>query len=151
MAKLSPETKRKLHEMAEKQATKIAHEFEEKMVNQYVKLLNWYYEEPYQTNPPHYKRTGNLKKSYNPYFNKKNNVIVSGIEITGENMNDYKPNFSGEDLLRGFFFIPGTPSVTWHGGDYHGGRGTMAGFSVAEEMYSYYYKTLKDFRKKYGI
>lgn len=149
---LSPENRKKLREIAQKQAEKIAKEFEETMSKKYESLLDWYYAEPYQTNPPHYKRTDNLKNnSYIPYFKSIDSNVIGGIEITGENMDNYKPNFSGEDLLRGFFFVPGMPSVTWHGGDWHGGRGTMAKFSAAEEMYKFYYNTVKDFRNKYEI
>lgn len=152
LAKISPELKKQLHAIAQKQAEKIAEEFKDKMTEHYKSVLDWYYNEPYQTNPPHYKRTYNLKNnSYIPYLKSTNLSVVGGIEISGENMNDYKPDFSGEDLLRGYFFVPGIPSVTWHGGDWHGGRGTMAKFSAAEEMYKFYYQTVKDFRKKYEI
>lgn len=152
MANISPELKKQLHAIAQKQAEKIAKEFEDKMTEHYKSVLDWYYGEPYQTNPPHYKRTYNLKNnSYVPYFKSTNSSVISGIEISGESMDDYKPDFSGEDLLRGFFFVPGMPSVTWHGGDWHGGRGTMAKFSAAEEMYRFYHNIIKDFRKKYEI
>ena len=148
---LSPENKKKLREIAQKQAEKIAKEFEDKMCKKYTSLIAWYYAEPYKTGEPHYQRTKNLEKSYLPYFKSSTSEVIGGIEITGDSMDNYKPDFSGEDLLRGFFFVPGMPSVTWHGGNWHGGRGTMANFSVAEEMYKYYYDTVKDFRKKYDI
>lgn len=148
---LSPENRKKLRQIAQKQAEEIAKEFENKMSKKYTSLITWYYAEPYKTGEPHYKRTKNLEKSYLPYFKTSTSEVIGGIEITGEHMDNYKPDFSGEDLLRGFFFVPGTPSVTWHGGDWRGGRGTMAKFSVAEEMYKYYHNTVKDFRKKYGI
>ena len=152
MGKISPELKKQLHAIAQKQAEKIAKEFEDKMTEHYKSVLNQYYNEPYITNTPHYLRTHNLKNnSYISYFKSTNSSVVGGIEISGENMNDYKPDFSGEDLLREFFFVPGMPSVTWHGGDWHGGRGTMAKFSAAEEMYKYYYNTVEDFRNKYEI
>lgn len=148
---LSPENKKKLREIAQKQAEKIAKEFEETMSKKYESLLDWYYAEPYQTNPPHYKRTYNLRKSYRTFMFVSPKQVSSSFLITGDDMDNYKPDFSGEDLLRGFFFVPGTSSVTWHGGDWHGGRGTMAKFSVAEEMYKHYHDTVKDFRKKYEI
>ena len=145
---LSSENRKKLREIAQKQAEKIAKEFEETMSKKYESLLDWYYAEPYQTNPPHYERTYNLKKSYLPYFNSSSSLVVGGIEITGENMDDYgrKSKISGEDYLSKFYF---NQTATWHGGDWHGGYGVPAGFSVYNEMINFYKATVKDFRTKY--
>lgn len=151
MAKLSESTKKQLRAIAKKQAEKIAEEFEEKMCKKYESLIDWYYSEPYETDPPHYKRTYNLRKSYSTFTFVSDKKVTGSFLVTGRDMKDYKPDFSGEDLLQKYFFVPGKPSVTWHGGDYHGGRGVMAKFSVAEETYKYYYDLVKDFRKKYEI
>lgn len=151
MAKLSNETKRKLREIVEKQASKIAQEFKEEMCTKYEGLIEMYYREPYKTNPPHYKRTGNLRNSYNPYFQLRSGAAVGGIEISGDKMGNYGANhdFAGEDFLKKFFFSP--TSGTYHGGDWHGGYGVMANFSVYEEMTRHYRETVNDFRKKYGL
>lgn len=53
MANISPELKKQLHAIAQKQAEKIAKKFEDKMTEHYRSVLDWYYGEPYQTNPPH--------------------------------------------------------------------------------------------------
>ena len=157
MAKLSDSTRKQLRAIAQKQAEKIAKEFEEKMSKKYESLLDLYYAEPYQTNPPHYKRTGNLRNSYIPSFNTIGSTVIGGIEITGENMDDYgnpkRPNgtITGERYLEKYFFSPTMPSATWHGGDYHGGYGVMASFSAYSEMVNFYKDTVKDFRKRYGI
>lgn len=153
MAKLSESTKKQLKAITKKQAEKIAKEFEEKMCKKYESLIDWYYNEPYKTNHPHYERTGNLRRSYIPYLNTTGSTIVGGIEITGENMDDYgrKQKISGERYLEKYFFSPSMPSATWHGGDWHGGYGVMANFSAYEEMTKFYLDTVKDFRKKYGI
>ena len=157
MAKLSDSTRKQLRAIAQKQAEKIAKEFEEKMSKKYESLLDLYYSEPYQTNPPHYKRTKNLRNSYIPYFNTIGSTVIGGIEITGENMDDYgnpkRPNgtITGERYLEKYFFSPTMPSATWHGGDYHGGYDVMAGFSAYSEMVNFYRDTVKDFRKRYGI
>ena len=153
LAKLSDSTRKQLRAIAQKQAEKIAKEFEEKMSKKYESLIDLYYGEPYQTNPPHYKRTGNLRNSYIPYFNTINSTVIGGIEVTGENMKDYgrKKKLSGEDYLSHFYFSPNLPSATWHGGDWHGGYGVMAGFSAYSEMVNYYIDTVKDFRKRYGV
>ena len=150
MAKLSDSTRKQLRAITQKQAEKIAKEFEEKMSKKYESLLDLYYAEPYQTNPPHYKRTGNLRNSYIPYFNAIGSTVIGGIEITGQNMFDYgqRSKISGESYIEKFYF---NPSATWHGGDYHGGYGVMAGFSVYSEMVNFYKDTVKDFRKRYGI
>ena len=89
MAKISPELKKQLHAIAQKQAEKIAKEFEDKMTEHYRSVLDWYYGEPYQTNPPHYDRTGNLRNSFIPYFKSTNSSVIGGIEIYGESMNEY--------------------------------------------------------------
>ena len=150
MAKLSDSTRKQLRAIAQKQAEKIAKEFEEKMSKKYESLLDLYYSEPYQTNPPHYPRTGNLRNSYIPYFNTIGSTVIGGIEITGQNMFDYgqRSKISGESYIEKFYF---NPSATWHGGDYHGGYGVMAGFSAYSEMVNFYKDTVKDFRKRYGI
>lgn len=150
MAKLSESTKKQLRAITKKQAEKIAKEFEEKMCKKYESLIDWYYNEPYKTNHPHYERTGNLRRSYIPYLNTTASAIITGIEITGENMNEYgkKQKISGEDYLNKFFY---NPSGTWHGGDWHGGYGILANFNVRNEMTKFYLDTVKDFRKKYGI
>lgn len=147
---LSPKNRKKLREIAQKQADEIAKEFEETMSKKYESLLDWYYAEPYQTNPPHYERAYNLKKSYLPYFNSSSSQVVGGIEITGENMDDYgrKSKISGEDYLSKFFF---NPLGTWHGGDWHGGYGVPANFNAYNEMVNFYKNIVKDFRKKYEI
>ena len=54
LAKISTELKKQLLAIAQKQAEKIAKEFEDKMTEHYRSVLDWYYGEPYQTNPPHY-------------------------------------------------------------------------------------------------
>ena len=155
MAKLSNETKKRLREIAEKQASKIAKEFEKEMCTKYESLIEMYYREPYKTNPPHYTRTGNLRNSYNPYFQLRGNAVVGGIEISGDRMDDYDTDprhpFTGERFLEKYFFSPTYPSATWHGGDWHGGYGVMANFSAYEEMVKHYQKTVKDFRKRYGL
>lgn len=150
MAKLSADTKKQLRKIAEKQANKIAKEFEEKMCKKYESFIDWYYNEPYQTNPPHYQRTDNLRHSYNPYLHIIGSTVIGGIEITGENMSDYgkRSKISGESYLEKFYF---NPLATWHGGDWHGGYGVMANFSVYYEMVNYYKDTVKYFKKRYGI
>ena len=80
MAKISPELKKQLHAIAQKQAEKIAKEFKDKMTEHYKSVLDWYYREPYQTNPPHYERTNNLRNSYIPYFKSINSkTTVLGV------------------------------------------------------------------------
>ena len=150
MANISQELKKQLHAIAQKQAEKIAKEFEDKMTEHYRSVLDWYYGEPYQTNPTHYERTSNLRNSYIPYFKSTNSSVIGGIEISGESMNDYgrKSKISGEDYLSKFFF---NPSGTWHGGDWHGGYGVPANFNAYNEMVNFYHNTVKDFRKKYEI
>lgn len=150
MAKISPELKKQLHTIAQKQAEKIAKEFEDKMTEHYRSILDWYYGEPYQTNPPHYERTNNLRNSYIPYFKSTNSSVIGGIEISGESMNDYgkKSKISGEDYVSKFFF---NPLGTWHGGDWHGGYGVPVNFNAYNEMVNFYKYTVKDFRKKYEI
>lgn len=153
MAKLSDSTRKQLRAIAQKQAENIVKEFEEKMSKKYESLLDLYYSEPYQTNPPHYKRTDNLRRSYRTFTFISNKEVSSSFIVSGQNMNDYgqRIKISGERYLEKYFFSPTMPSATWHGGDYHGGYGVMAGFSAYSEMVNFYKDTVKDFRKRYGI
>jgi hypothetical protein len=150
MANISPELKKQLHAIAQKQAEKIAKEFEDKMTEHYRSVLDWYYEEPYQTNPPHYDRTNNLRNSYRTFMFISSKQVSSSFLISGDDMNDYgrKSKISGEDYLSKFFF---NPLGTWHGGDWHGGYGVPANFNAYNEMVNFYKDTVKDFRKKYEI
>ena len=150
MANISPELKKQLHAIAQKQAEKIAKKFEDKMTEHYKSVLDWYYGEPYQTNPPHYDRTNNLRNSYRTFMFISSKQVSSSFLISGDDMNDYgrKSKISGEDYLSKFFF---NPLGTWHGGDWHGGYGVPANFNAYNEMVNFYKNTVKDFRKKYEI
>lgn len=150
MARISPELKKQLHAIAQKQAEKIAKEFEDKMTEHYRSVLDWYYGEPYQTNLPHYDRTNNLRNSYRTFMFISSKQVSSSFLISGDDMNDYgrKSKISGEDYLSKFFF---NPLGTWHGGDWHGGYGVPANFNAYNEMVNFYKNTVKDFRKKYEI
>ena len=150
MANISQELKKQLHAIAQKQAEKIAKEFEDKMTEHYRSVLDWYYGEPYQTNPPHYDRTGNLRNSYRIFMFISSEQVSSSFLISGDDMNDYgrKSKISGEDYLSKFFF---NPLGTWHGGDWHGGYGVPANFNAYNEMVNFYKYTVKEFRKKYEI
>lgn len=150
MANISPELKKQLHAIAQKQAEKIAKKFEDKMTEHYRSVLDWYYGEPYQTNPPHYDRTNNLRNSYRTFMFISSKQVSSSFLISGDDMNDYgrKSKISGEDYLSKFFF---NPLGTWHGGDWHGGYGVPANFNAYNEMVNFYKNTVKDFRKKYEI
>lgn len=150
MANISPELKKQLHAIAQKQAEKIAKEFEDKMTEHYRSVLDWYYGEPYRTNPPHYDRTNNLRNSYRTFMFISSKQVSSSFLISGDDMNDYgrKSKISGEDYLSKFFF---NPLGTWHGGDWHGGYGVPANFNAYNEMVNFYKNTVKDFRKKYEI
>ena len=150
MANISPELKKQLHAIAQKQAEKIAKKFEDKMTEHYRSVLDWYYGEQYQTNPPHYDRTNNLRNSYRTFMFISSKQVSSSFLISGDDMNDYgrKSKISGEDYLSKFFF---NPLGTWHGGDWHGGYGVPANFNAYNEMVNFYKNTVKDFRKKYEI
>lgn len=150
LANISPELKKQLHAIAQKQAEKIAKKFEDKMTEHYRSVLDWYYGEPYQTNPPHYDRTNNLRNSYRTFMFISSKQVSSSFLISGDDMNDYgrKSKISGEDYLSKFFF---NPLGTWHGGDWHGGYGVPANFNAYNEMVNFYKNTVKDFRKKYEI
>ena len=150
MANISPELKKQLHAIAQKQAEKIAKKFEDKMTEHYRSVLDWYYGEPYQTNPPHYDRTNNLRNSYRTFMFISSKQVSSSFLISGDDMNDYgrKSKISGEDYVSKFFF---NQLGTWHGGDWHGGYGVPANFNAYNEMVNFYKNTVKDFRKKYEI
>lgn len=146
MTTISNDTMRKIRELAKAQAENIAKEFEDKMTEKYDELLDRYYGEPYQTRPPHYGRTNNLRNSYRTFTFVSPKQVSGNFIVDGTNMKDYKQPITGEGYVAGYYF---NPAGTWHGGDWHGGYGVKAGFNAYNEMVDYYKGLAKGLRNKY--
>ncbi len=149
--------RKNLEYFGQEKAKKLAAEAREKLTNHYVSLIDWYYSD---YNPkldkygePYYRRTFGLYKSFKKYYKNSHNIIYyGGVEITADKMHDY-PSLNGEGfsagtLLNKFIY---NQDGTWHGGDWHGGYGVMAGFSIYEEMNSYYESLLKEYQGRCSV
>lgn len=140
-------------------AKALAHEASEKLTDHYISLLDWYYVDYTpkvdKHGNPYYTRTFNLYKSAHKYYKNRTDVFYGGVRIDGSTMKDY-PGVRGEDisgqrLLDKFIYTTTLPSATWHGGDWHGGYGTMASFSIYDEMQKYKKELVKELQDKCKI
>lgn len=149
----------KIENECKKKAKNLAHEASEKLTAHYKSLLDWYYDdyEPKvdKNGNPYYVRTFNLYKSAHKYYKNNMDKFYGGVRIDGSTMRDYPGvrgiSISGQRLLDKFIYAPTLPSATWHGGDWHGGYGEMASFSVYDEMQKYKDKLVEDLQGRCKI
>lgn len=164
--KLDESTKRKLEDIGRKEANRLADDAKKKLIDKYNFLINKFYKDYTPAKDRHgefyYTRTFNLFKSYRAYKrNPHNTIYYGGVEITADRMNDYESIVIGEDglpetfpaerLLEKYIYTTSLPSATWHGGDWHGGYGVMAKFSIYNEMMKYKDYLIKYYTKNNGI
>lgn len=145
--KISQNTINNLKEAGKKKANQLAEEAKTELMKKYRSLISDYYNDYTpkldEHGQPYYHRTINLYKSYKPYKrNSHDTVYYGGVEISSEKMKDYHSVLDGsifdaQRLLDKYIFTTTLPSATWHGGDWHGGYGVMAKFSIYEEILSY--------------
>lgn len=146
----------KIEKSCKEKAKDLAKEASQKLTKKYISLLDWYYAD-YQPKlnsqgVPYYNRTFNLYKSAHKYYKNRTTVFYGGVRIDGSTMKDYpgirNNSISGQNLLDKFIYTS-TPSYnTWHGGDWHGGYGTVASFSIYDEMQKYKDELLKDIQNR---
>ena len=157
--KLDEKTKRKLEESGKKVTNKLADDAKKKLTDKYRSLIDQYYDDYTprvdKHGIPYYQRTGNLYKSYRPYKKTNNTISYGGVQITADKMRDYSSVsgeiFSAQRLLDKYIYTTSLPSATWHGGDWHGGYGVMAGFSMSDELLSYRDYLFDYYTKKYSV
>jgi hypothetical protein len=155
--KMDKGIRQKLEEYGKQKANELANDAEEKLVNKYISLIECYYDDYTpklnKYGIPYYVRTFNLRKSYIPYkktpFGNRS-TYYGGVKITAERMNEYTSRngdtFLAERLLDKYIYTTALPSATWHGGDWHGGYGVMAGFSIYYEMKVYQKKLINEYK-----
>ena len=158
--RINENLKKNLEKYGQEKAKELAQDAREKLSNHYMSLIDWYYVDYMpklnKYGEPYYHRTFGLYKSYKKYYkNSHNSTYYGGVEITADKMNDY-PSLNGEDfsaerLLDKYIYTSTLPSATWHGGDWHGGYGVMAKFSIYDEMNKYYNKLLKEYEQKCSV
>ncbi len=149
----------KIEKKCQKKAKDLAHEASEKLTAHYKSLLDWYYAdyEPKSDGAfsTHYTRTFNLYKSAHKYYKDRTYIFYGGVRIDGSTMKDYpgirNEPISGQRLLDKFIYTPTLPSATWHGGDWYGGYGTMASFSIYDEMQKYKKELTKELQDRCKI
>lgn len=138
--RLDTKLKSNLEYFAKEKAKSLAKEAEQRLTDKYKDLIDWYYAGymPGLNNyrDPYYERKWRLYNSAFPYYKNSGQYrIYGGVEITGEKLGTYPSldgnGFSGQDLLDKFIY---TGSGTYHGGDWHGGYGDSASFSIYDEL-----------------
>lgn len=155
--RLNDSFKKKIEKECQKKASNLAKEAREKLTNQYITLLDWYYAD-YQPKTnlydvPYYERTFNLYKSAHRYYeNSHNSSFYGGVRIDASGMKDYPgargQSISAQGLLNTYIY---NPSGTWHGGDWHGGYGNVTSFNIYNEIHKYRDELLKDFQKRCSV
>lgn len=126
-----------LEKQVQKKATQLAHEAQERLINKYTFLINWFYKD---YNPIQYVRTHNLYNSYNKFYkNSHGTIFYGGIEITSDRMFDNYDQITPSDIMSKFIYNPN--------GTYHGWYDIPANFTLYDEIHKYH-KQLKDEYKK---
>lgn len=155
--RINENLRKSLEKYGQEKAKELAQDAREKLSNHYMSLIDWYYVDYIpklnKYGEPYYHRTFGLYKSYKKYYkNSHNSTYYGGVEITADKMKDYPSlngeGFSAQALMDKFIY---NPSGTWHGGDWHGGYGIEAGFSIYDEMDKYYNKLLKEYEQKCSV
>lgn len=152
--KLSNDFKRKIEDECKKTAKNLAKECADKLTKKYISLIDWYYQDrPEGT----YKRTYGLYDSGHRYYVASNNSLYfyGGVQIDASKMHDYinlkGETFTAERLLDKYIYVATQPSATWHGGNWYGGYGVKASFSLYNEIYKYRDKLVKELEERTNI
>lgn len=136
-----------LEKQAQKKASELAHEAQDRLTNYYVSLIDWFYLD-YQ--PIEYLREFNLYNSYRKFYkNSHGTIMYGGVEVTPLGMHDYdyhrRQPITASALLNTYIY---NPVGTWHGGDMHGGYGQPASFNMYSEMHDFHEKLKSEYRKR---
>lgn len=147
---LSKDTLKYLEKQAQKIASDLAHEAQEKLTDHYISLIDWFYVD---RQPIAYDRTFGLYNSYKKFYkNSHGTIMYGGVEVTPERMADYdyhrKQPITASALLNTYIY---NPSGTWHGGDMHGGYGVPAKFGIYNEMHNYHEQLKDEYKKRCSI
>lgn len=149
--------RKNLEYFAKEKAKKMAIEARERLTDHYISLIDLFYCDAKpgldKYGEPYYHRSFGLYNSFKKYYKNSHGVIYyGGVEITADKMKDYLSldgnGFSGKNLLDKFIYNPVQSHETWHGGDWHGGYGIMASFSIYNEMDKFYNNLIKEFEKR---
>lgn len=147
---LTKDTLKYLEKQAQKKASELAHEAQEKLTNHYMSLIDWFYAD-YQ--PIEYLREFNLYNSYRKFYkNSHSTIYYGGVEVTPDRMHDYDYNrrqpITASALLNTYIY---NPVGTWHGGDMHGGYGQPASFNMYSDMHDFHEQLKDEYRKRCSI
>lgn len=158
--KISNEVYNKLKKSGQEKANELANDAENKLIDKYISLLDWYYLD-YQpkldeNGVPYYIRTFNLYNSFSPYKRTPSSgrsTYYGGIRINADKIKDYDSirndgKFSASNLLNKFIY---NEDGTWHGGDWHGGYGVSNSFNIYKELHDYRDKLIDKYKKSCSI
>lgn len=156
--KLNQNFIKKIENECKEKAKNLAHEASEKLTDYYISLIDRYYSDYTpklnKYGEPYYARTFNLYNSAHKYYKNGSTRFYGGVQINGSGMHDYpgirNTPISGERLLYKYIYTPAMPSATWHGGDWHGGYGNMARFSIYYELEMYKLKLIDELNNRCG-
>ena len=153
---MNSKVKARLTKLGQQRAIEMANEARKKLSEKYFDLINWYYADYMpkldEYGVPYYIRTLNLYESYRPYRkNSHGSVYYGGVRITPSYMHDYENarnnnKFPAGALLSTYIY---NPKGTWHGGNWYGGYGEPASFSIYKEIRKYKQELLKEYKEKF--
>lgn len=142
---LSKETLKYIEKDAQKKASELAHEAQDKLISHYKDMIDWYYDD---YDPISYVRTHNLYNSYRPFYkNSHSTIYYGGVEVTADRMHENygtdKHPFAAADLLSTYIY---TPKGTWHGR-----YDIPAKFSIYGQMHDYHNRLKTEYRKRCSV
>lgn len=135
---LNKDTIKYLEKQAQKKASELAHEAQQRLTDGYVSFIDLYYSD---YTPQQYVRTHNLYRSYNKFYkNSHGTIFYGGVEVTPERMFDNYDQITPSYLMSEFIYNPK--------GTYHGWYNIPASFSVYREMHKYHERLKDEYRKR---
>lgn len=144
----------KLRRLGQEKAKKYAKEARDKLSKEYADTIEAFYGD-YDPEPA-YLRNYKLRKSYIPHYKDNGHGVTfwGGVEIGAMKMSDYpiekgirNQPISAENLFNSYIYNGMGNNSTFHGGNYHGGYGKQASFSIYEHMHEYHEKLKEEYRK----
>ena len=146
-----------LRKKGQEKAKKYAKEAKDRLSKEYAKTIEDFYSDGDYEEKSRYYRNYKLRKSYVPYYKDNGHGVTywGGVRIGAMKMSDYPKErgirgkaISANDLFNKYIYNGMNNNMTFHGGDYHGGYGKQASFSIYEHMHEYHEQLKTEFRKR---
>lgn len=145
MAGLSSSKKKEIENKVKQKISVLGKTISDSIATKYLDLISDYYAEKEKNKTRFsYKNIPQLQRSYMPFYQDTTDGLSVGIRISAKRMKSYpsgneKGKFSAKDLLDKYIVFAGgeEPYFTTHGGDWHGGYGTLSNVNIWEEINNY--------------